>query len=86
MFDVSRPALSTEYRNQNRIREAAPVLRLRQAAKRISASEVFEDRRFAHHSVPRLASTRRQKKYEIPQSKPVPAAQPHASGPSPTDK
>jgi hypothetical protein len=29
---------------------------------------------------------RRQKKYESPQSTPVAAAQPHASGPSPTEK
>ena len=32
------------------------------------------------------ACRRRQKKYESPQSTPVPAAQPHASGPSPTAK
>src|SRR6478609_5292011 len=31
------------------------------------------------------ASRRRQKKYESPQSTAVPAAQPHASGPSPTE-
>ena len=31
-----------------------------------------------------VACRRRQKKYESPQSTPVPAAQPHASGPSPT--
>ena len=34
----------------------------------------------------RTASTRRQKKYESPQSTPVAAAQPHASGPSPTER
>jgi hypothetical protein len=33
-----------------------------------------------------LADRRRQKKYENPQSTPVPAAKPHASGPSPTAK
>src|ERR687898_2097073 len=32
------------------------------------------------------ACRRRQKKYENPQSTPVPAAQPHASGPSPIDR
>jgi len=32
------------------------------------------------------ACRRRQKKYESPQSTPVPAAQPHASGPSPTER
>ena len=33
-----------------------------------------------------VACRRRQKKYESPQSTPVPAAQPHASGPSPTER
>ena len=32
------------------------------------------------------ACRRRQKKYESPQSTPVAAAQPHASGPSPTER
>ena len=34
----------------------------------------------------RMVSKRRQETYESPQSTPVPAAQPHASGPSPTAK
>jgi hypothetical protein len=51
---VSRPAVSTEDRDQNWIRETPAVLRLGQAAKRISAPEVLEDRRFAHHSLPRI--------------------------------
>src|SRR5438094_7359702 len=33
-----------------------------------------------------VACRRRQKKYESPQSTPVAAAQPHASGPSPTER
>jgi len=33
-----------------------------------------------------MACRRRQKKYESPQSTPVAAAQPHASGPSPTER
>ena len=33
-----------------------------------------------------VAYRRRQKKYESPQSTPVAAAQPHASGPSPTER
>ena len=33
-----------------------------------------------------IACRRRQKKYESPQSTPVAAAQPHAWGPSPTEK
>jgi len=33
-----------------------------------------------------VACGRRQKKYESPQSTPVAAAQPHASGPSPTER
>src|SRR5262245_34941809 len=33
-----------------------------------------------------VACTRRHRMYEIPHNTPVPAAQPHASGPSPTEK
>ncbi len=33
-----------------------------------------------------VACRRRQEKYESPQSTPAPAAQPHASGPSPTER
>src|SRR4029450_1245495 len=38
------------------------------------------------YNVADMACRRRQKKYESPQSTPEPAAQPHASGPSPTEK
>src|SRR5713101_8390352 len=41
---------------------------------------------FSSYTLGGVACTRRQKKYESPQSTPVAAAQPHASGPSPTER
>src|SRR6266851_3361035 len=41
---------------------------------------------FSSYTLAGVACTRRQKKYESPQSTPVAAAQPHASGPSPTER
>jgi hypothetical protein len=54
MLDVSRPTLSTENGDQNRLCEAAAVLRLGQASKRVGASEVLENSRLVHHALPRL--------------------------------
>src|SRR4029453_7581926 len=53
MLHVSRPALTTEDRDQNRVCEAAAVLHFGQASKRGSASEVLEDRRLPPYALPR---------------------------------
>jgi hypothetical protein len=50
MLDVSGPALAAEHRNQNRILETAPILRIGQTKKRISAAKVLEDGWFAHRA------------------------------------
>jgi len=48
MLGVSRTSLSSKYLRQNRVSEAAPVLRIGQTAKRISAPEMLEDGWFTH--------------------------------------
>jgi hypothetical protein len=55
VLDVSRPALGTEDADQNRVGKAPAALRFGQTSKRISAPQVLEDRRFAHHALPRLS-------------------------------
>src|SRR5262245_62146556 len=49
MLDVSGPALGAKHRDQKRISEAAPILRISQTTKGIRAAEVLEDGWFAHH-------------------------------------
>jgi hypothetical protein len=53
VLDVSWPALTTEYLNENRVGQAAAILRFGESPKRISAPEVLKDRRFPHHALTR---------------------------------
>jgi hypothetical protein len=47
MLDVSRSALGAKHRNQNWVCEAAPILRLSETVKGVSAAKVLEDGWFA---------------------------------------